>query len=110
MIMMAKRGTFVHIQRIISQLSGMVELFGTLYLSEDDDDDDDDDEIYIFCLSPPPPPPSFGLVMVMMMMMMNYFSVERDGGAFWHSLLIRGAREGGRSNSYRQISGCDIIL
>ena len=53
------------------------------------------------------PLPSFGLVM---MMMMNYFSVERDGGAFWHSLLIRGAREGGRSNSYRQISGCDIIL
>ena len=32
--MMAKRGTFVHIQRIISQLSEMVELFGTLYLSE----------------------------------------------------------------------------
>ena len=40
----------------------------------------------------------------------NYFSVERDGGAFRHSLLIRGAGEGGRSNSYRQISGCDIIL
>ena len=25
----------------------------------------------------------------------NYFSVERNGGAFWHSLLIRGAGEGG---------------
>ena len=32
--MMAKRGTFSHIQRTISQLSEMVELFGTLYLSE----------------------------------------------------------------------------
>ena len=32
--MMAKRGISVHIQRIISQLSEMVELFGTLYLSE----------------------------------------------------------------------------
>ena len=32
--MMARRGTFFHIQRIISQLSEMVELFGTLYLSE----------------------------------------------------------------------------
>ena len=31
---MAKRGTFSHIQRTISQLSEMVELFGTLYLSE----------------------------------------------------------------------------
>ena len=34
MMMMAKRGTFSHIQRTISQLSEMVELFGTLYLSE----------------------------------------------------------------------------
>ena len=33
-MMMAKRGTFSHIQRTISQLSEMVELFGTLYLSE----------------------------------------------------------------------------
>ena len=32
--MMAKRGTFFNIQGIISQLSEMVELFGTLYLSE----------------------------------------------------------------------------
>ena len=32
--MMAKRGTFSHIQRTFSQLSEMVELFGTLYLSE----------------------------------------------------------------------------